>query len=201
MLTGCLPVNFFQPDVQSYPGSTNFPETHGQVTSLFQPDGKGVQQEFAFIPDNGQNTFVINVENNSTAALAAPPSADPSARYFGGVTALVQLTGDGAINYLPYQQGQESANSGAKWAPVANLAAVAPASSSSTPSGSGGASGSGTASKTSGATGTGHSGSATGTGSASSPSGTSGSSSGAAGKTIAFGMTGGLALALAAFLT
>jgi hypothetical protein len=200
------PVNYFQPEVQSYQGSTNFPESHGQVTSFFQAEGKGVQQEFAFIPDNGQNTFVINVENNSTTPLAPPPSTDPSARYFAGVTSLVQLTADGSINYLPYQQGQASTNSAAKWAPVANLAAAAPPSSSSAApsgaSGTGGASGAGGASKTGGATGTGHSGSPTGTGStsSSSSSSTSGSLSGTASKSVVFGMTGGVALALAAFL-
>jgi hypothetical protein len=192
-----IAVNYFQPEVQSYAGSNNFPDSHGQITSFFQPDGQGVQQEFAFIPDNGQNTFVINVENNSTTSLAAPPTTDPSARYFAGVTALVQLTSAGAVNFLPYQQGQASTNTAAKWAPVANIAAAAPPSSSSaSPSGSGGASGSGT-SKT--ATGTGsHSGSATGTGS--SPSSTSSGSNGATGKTAAFGLTGAAVLAAVAFL-
>ena len=33
------------------------------------PEGQGVQQEFAFIPDDGSATYVVNVERNSTKVL------------------------------------------------------------------------------------------------------------------------------------
>jgi hypothetical protein len=67
-------VSFFQPEAQSY---GNFPATHGQATSFFQDVGVGpfpnplscpthnftqVQEEFAFIPDDGSATYIINVE-------------------------------------------------------------------------------------------------------------------------------------------
>ena len=38
----------------------SFPTSHGKTASFFQ--STGVQQEFAFIPDDGSSTFVVNVE-------------------------------------------------------------------------------------------------------------------------------------------
>ncbi|KAI0341478.1 hypothetical protein BDW22DRAFT_1359054 [Trametopsis cervina] len=124
--------SFFQPDPQSYPlpdGST-FPATHGQTTSFFQ--SSGVQQEFAFIPDDGSATYVINVESNSTQSLAGPSTKDAAATYAASITALVQLDSKGAVSFLPYKQGDEATNSKAAWASVANIAAAVPAGSTST---------------------------------------------------------------------
>ena len=50
-------VSYMQPAPQSM-GS--FPTSHGKTASFFQ--STGVQQEFAFIPDDGSSTFVVNVE-------------------------------------------------------------------------------------------------------------------------------------------
>ena len=38
----------------------NFPTFHGKIASFFLD--VGVQQEYAFIPDDGSTTFVVNVE-------------------------------------------------------------------------------------------------------------------------------------------
>ncbi|KAJ3553382.1 hypothetical protein NM688_g3642 [Phlebia brevispora] len=68
--------SYFQPEPQAYPlpnGGT-FPATHGQTASFFQESG--VQQEFAFIPDDGSQTYVINVETNTTQALSGPTTKD-----------------------------------------------------------------------------------------------------------------------------
>lgn len=71
-------VSFFQPEPQAYPitGGGTIPATHGQATSLFQTSDVSamqishstaltyvvqVQQEFAFIPDDGSNTYIVNV--------------------------------------------------------------------------------------------------------------------------------------------
>jgi hypothetical protein len=53
---------YFQPTPQSYPATSGntFPATHGQTASFFLDSG--VQQQFAFIPDDGSATYVINVE-------------------------------------------------------------------------------------------------------------------------------------------
>jgi len=45
-----------QPEPQSY---GQFPNTHGQTTSLFKDTG--VQTQFAFIPDDGSATYIIDV--------------------------------------------------------------------------------------------------------------------------------------------
>lgn len=128
------------------PDGSAFPATHGQATSFFQTSD--VQQEFAFIPDNGSKTYVINVETNSTQALAGPTTKDAKATYAASITALVQLDSTGAVTFLPYKQGDASTNTNAAWSKVANLAAASPPGSgtSATPSGSSSASGSGSGS-------------------------------------------------------
>jgi len=50
-------VSFMQPTPQSF---GNFPTTHGKTASFFLD--QGVQLEFAFIPDDGSATHVINVD-------------------------------------------------------------------------------------------------------------------------------------------
>ena len=108
--------SFFQPEAQSY--GSDFPQTHGQTASFFQSEG--VQQEFAFIPDDGSATYVINVESNSTQKLAGPSVKDASAQYFAGVTSLVQLSpSQGSLEFLPYTQGND--NSGASWTKITSV--------------------------------------------------------------------------------
>jgi len=123
--------SYFQPTPQSYPlpNGSAFPATHGQTASFFQ--SAGVQQEFAFIPDDGSATYVINVETNTTEAYAGPPTKDPKATYAASITALVQLDSQGALTFFPYTEGQVSTNTAASWSKVAAVAAVAPASSAS----------------------------------------------------------------------
>ncbi|KAF7797074.1 hypothetical protein EIP86_008266 [Pleurotus ostreatoroseus] len=138
--------SFFQPDPQSYPlpDGSAFPATHGQTASFFQESG--VQQEFAFIPDDGSQTYVINVETNTTQALAGPTTKDANALYAASITALVQLDSTGAIQFLPYKEGDTTTNSQAKWTSVAAVSAVAPPGSSSSASATSGASNSSSAS-------------------------------------------------------
>ncbi|KAI0076535.1 hypothetical protein K474DRAFT_1684789 [Panus rudis PR-1116 ss-1] len=131
--------SYFQPEPQAYPlpDGSKIPATHGQTASFFQSEG--VQQEFAFIPDDGSKTYVINVETNTTQALAGPSTKDPKATYAASITALIQLDSTGAVSFLPYKQGDASTNAQAAWTKVANVAAAAPpgASSGASPSGSG----------------------------------------------------------------
>ncbi|KAJ7054081.1 hypothetical protein C8F01DRAFT_1163830 [Mycena amicta] len=156
----------------------NFPTTHGQAVSFFLDSG--VQQEIAFIPDDGSQTFVVNVETNTTQTMPGPSIVDASATYFASTSALVQLSSSGAVSWIPYNPSDNSANSAAKWTSVANLAAVAPPTSGS--SGSSGSSSAGqsstkstgTGTKTTAGAGGGSAASGTGSGSAASPSGSSG---------------------------
>ncbi|KAF8226457.1 hypothetical protein L208DRAFT_1407015 [Tricholoma matsutake] len=141
--------SFLQPTPQPY---GNIPATHGQAASFFQ--NTGVQQEFAFIPDDCSATYVINVETNTTQTLKGPTVKDPSATYFASNDSLVQLSASGSVYYLPYTPGSTTAS----WSLVSKLpSATTPgkgnvtnsststaASASSTSSGSGRSSGNGT---------------------------------------------------------
>lgn len=128
------PVSYLQPEVQSYPGNKTFPAAHGQTASFFE--ATGVQQEFAFIPDDFSGTYVINVENNSTRTFAPPTVKDPKSSYVAGITSLVQLDSTGAVSFFPYPPGNSSTNVDAAWSSVEALAAVAPPKSSSSPTSS-----------------------------------------------------------------
>jgi len=109
--------SYLQPQPQSY---GNFPATHGQATSFFQDTG--VQQEFAFIPDDGSATYVINVETNTTQTLKGPTTKDPSATYFASTNALVQLSASsGSVSYLQYTPGNTAASASASWSVVSKL--------------------------------------------------------------------------------
>ncbi|TBU59326.1 hypothetical protein BD310DRAFT_420351 [Dichomitus squalens] len=191
--------SFFQPQAQAYSGP-QFPATHGQTTSFFQSEG--VQQEFAFIPDDFSNVYVINVESNTTTTLAAPPSKDTNARYASSITALVQLDSTGAVSFVPYKQGDASTNSAATWSSVAPIAAVAGTSSGSSSAAASGTSTGSSGSKTS-ATGSGApagtrlSGTASATGASAS---TTGTSNGAMSNAVSFGAIAGVMLAVLAYL-
>ncbi|KAF4609935.1 hypothetical protein D9613_010263 [Agrocybe pediades] len=110
--------SFMQPTPQFY--GTKFPSTHGQAASFFLDSG--VQQEFAFIPDDGSATYVINVETNTTKTLTGPPVADPFASYSASTSALVQLTTDGKVAFLPYDP--KTTTSGGTWSTLAKLPAI-----------------------------------------------------------------------------
>lgn len=112
-------VSYFQPEVQSYPGDKTFPALHGQATSFFMESG--VQQEFAFIPDDFSATYVINVENNSTRTLPPPTVKDTKSTYVAGVTSLVQLDSTGAVTFIPYTPGDYNANANSAWSSVKSL--------------------------------------------------------------------------------
>ncbi|PIL27578.1 hypothetical protein GSI_10729 [Ganoderma sinense ZZ0214-1] len=183
--------SFFQPQAQAYSGAT-FPASHGQATSFFQDSG--VQQEFAFIPDDFSDVYVINVETNTTATLAAPSSKDTKARYAASITALVQLDSSGAVSFIPYKQGDASTNSAAKWASVANIAAAVPASSASGSSATGTSHGSSTGAPA----GTRVSGTSTATGSSAS---STGSGNGAMSTAASFGTIAAAVLSVLASLS
>ncbi|KAG5724835.1 hypothetical protein E4T56_gene12610 [Termitomyces sp. T112] len=130
--------SYMQPEPQPY---GKFPATHGQATSFFME--QGVQQEFAFIPDDGSATYVINVETNTTKTLPGPSIKDSLATYFASTDSLVQLSSSGSVSYMPYSANSTSANPDASWNTVNKLPVAL--SSSSTSAGASSASGSNTA--------------------------------------------------------
>ncbi|KAI0795433.1 hypothetical protein C8Q75DRAFT_803319 [Abortiporus biennis] len=123
--------SFFQPAPQPYPLSDGsaIPATHGQTASFFQ--ASGVQQEFAFIPDDGSATYVIDVLTNTTQKLAGPTTKDSKATYAASITALVELDSTGALSFLPYKQGDDSANTAATWTKLSKVAVPSSVSASS----------------------------------------------------------------------
>ncbi|KAL0958285.1 hypothetical protein HGRIS_000434 [Hohenbuehelia grisea] len=143
--------SFFQPDAQSY---GNFPAANGQAFSVFKDPG--VQEEFAFVPDDGSATYVINVINNSTQTLPGPSSKDPKASYFASPSALVQLSpSSNAINFFAYNPNNANANKAASWSSVSVLAGKLTSDSPASGSGSGSATVSGGSSSTRAGTATG----------------------------------------------
>jgi hypothetical protein len=85
-----------------------------------------VQETFAFVPDDGSATYVLDVQTNTSQVLAGPNSKDPNAMYFASTTALVQLDTEGDVYYLLVSPNDTSANSAAKWNKVTSLANAAP---------------------------------------------------------------------------
>lgn len=114
--------SYFQPEVQDYPGDKTFPAAHGQTASFFMPTG--VQQEFAFIPDDFSGTYIVNVENNSTRTLPPPAVQDTKSTYVAGITSLLQLDSTGAVSFVPYTAGDNNANANAAWSTVKSLAGL-----------------------------------------------------------------------------
>ncbi|PPQ90706.1 hypothetical protein CVT25_005014 [Psilocybe cyanescens] len=124
--------SFMQPTPQFY--GTAFPDTHGKTASFFLD--AGVQQEFAFIPDDGSATYVINVESNTTKTLTGPPQQDPFASYSASTSALVQLTPGGQVAFLAYDPN--TTTSGGTWATISKLPSALGSASSSGTSSAGG---------------------------------------------------------------
>ncbi|KDR73239.1 hypothetical protein GALMADRAFT_251824 [Galerina marginata CBS 339.88] len=139
--------SFMQPAPQFY--GTAFPSTHGKAASFFLD--AGVQQEFAFIPDDGSATYVVNVETNTTKTLTGPPQQDPFATYAASTSALVQLTASGQVAFLAYNPN--TTTSGGTWSTISKLPSAGgtlTGGGSSGNSGAGAAGGSGTPSSGSG---------------------------------------------------
>lgn len=142
-------VSFLQPEVQAYPGesgSRTFPPKHGQATSISNADVGQVQQAFAYVPDDGSLTYVVNVEvsvpnlpafftyctdplsgqTNTTRSLPGPTAKDPRAVYTASASSLVQLTSQNQIWFTDLQTG--------RWSQIAAGTLVAPASAPSSSS-------------------------------------------------------------------
>jgi hypothetical protein len=106
--------SYMQPAPQSM---GNFPTSHGKTASFFLD--VGVQQEYAFIPDDGSATYVVNVETNTTKSLTGPTVKDPFASFSASTGALVQLTTSGQVSFLPYNPN--TTTSGGTWSNVSVL--------------------------------------------------------------------------------
>ncbi|EEB95324.1 hypothetical protein MPER_05719, partial [Moniliophthora perniciosa FA553] len=158
------------------------------VASLFKEESW--QLEFAYFPDDGSGTYVINVETltksfktNTTKALPGIPSKDASATYAASINSLVSSS-SGGIQYMPYNPSGD--NSGAQWTAVQKLASLKAAASTGTKP---------TGTSSSGSTRTSGNGNGNGTGNGNTTS-TGSNSAGAlkAGREVVLGMMGALML-------
>lgn len=108
---------YFQPDAQDFTpedGSQAFPATGGQTASIWQPStGINPQTSFAFFPNDGSATYVVDVIHNTTSTVPYPP-APPSSGYSsfaGSVYSLVQLTPTGELYYISLNSTPSSSSS------------------------------------------------------------------------------------------
>lgn len=62
------------------------------------------------------------MKTNTTRALPGPASSDANAQYAASITALVQMTSNGKISFIP----SNSSGSAAAWSPVQPLASFTP---------------------------------------------------------------------------
>lgn len=87
---------YWQPEVQSF---GTFPVSPGQTVTVLS-NSSAAPSKFAYIPDSGNETYVIDAKSNTTAAYPAPPTADLGARYSASTQVLLQLAPGGALAYL-----------------------------------------------------------------------------------------------------
>ncbi|KAJ3505178.1 hypothetical protein NMY22_g17674 [Coprinellus aureogranulatus] len=66
---GYAGVSYLQPQPQTY-GSPAFPTQHGKTASFFRDDS--VQHQFAYIPDDGSATYVVDVTVSLLFSLLSP---------------------------------------------------------------------------------------------------------------------------------
>ena len=105
---------YWQPLAQTYT-PPSFPQTKGQTVSI-PLDSSSVPVVFAFIPEDGSGTFLINVDlaQNSTVRYPAPPVNDVNAQYAATSSLLVQLTSDYQMYTL------DISKTGTSWTPLKN---------------------------------------------------------------------------------
>ena len=104
---------YWQPSLQSY--SPVFPQSPGQTVSI-PLDSFSVPLVFAYIPDDGSGTYLINVEvgQNTTIKYPAPSVKDPQAQYTATSTSVIQLTSDYQLFTL------DISKTGSDWVQVLN---------------------------------------------------------------------------------
>ncbi|KAI8610506.1 hypothetical protein BC830DRAFT_1145496 [Chytriomyces sp. MP71] len=118
---------WWQPTPQSY-GS--FPQAPGQ--SVYVPLAAGTAPPvFAYIPDDGQNTYLVDTKSNTTTSLAGFGKGGPTFRYAATAENLIQFdTTTGNVNVLPVGGGAVTMGTGLALLP--NAVVPSPSSSSVT---------------------------------------------------------------------
>ena len=110
-----------QPTPQTY-NPAFFPTIHGKAVLIFQPEGKGVQTEFAYFPDNFLGSYVMNVVGNTMKTLTALLKVDLSAGFAVSMSLIVMLGSDGVVRALAYDL--TTTTSGGIWQTMSKLPTV-----------------------------------------------------------------------------
>ena len=108
---------YFQPDIQNY---GDWEQEHGQTASVFKKDNEW-QTKFWFIPDSGKNSYLIDVETNTTTTFDGPVVKDAKASYASSENTLVQLTSTNKLYFLDFDGDDKS-----EWVEVENSALPLP---------------------------------------------------------------------------
>jgi len=127
---------YFQPAAQLFKASTGntFPVQHGKTASFFLPDVW--QEQFAYVPDDGSATYVVDVANNVTTPFPGPSDTSAGSVYTASTSALVQLSSSNTLSFLPYNQNTGANNANAAWTAITISGLPAASSNSSSASGS-----------------------------------------------------------------
>lgn len=127
--------SYTQPEPQFFGplevGGSGFPSTTGQTASIFK-DITTPQQKFAFVPDDGTNTYIFDVLANTTQAIAGP-TVKSTSRLAASQRELVQMTSSGELWWIPLNPDDAQPNYSATWSKI-NFAVNTP---TANPSGSG----------------------------------------------------------------
>lgn len=111
---------YFQPDVQAFKPKSGsaFPATGGETASIWQVMGSSPspQESFAFFPNDGSATYIVNVLSNTTSTIPFPPATPSSgySAYAGSPDTLVQLTPSGELYYHSISSSQTKASKSTK---------------------------------------------------------------------------------------
>lgn len=105
--------SYFQPEVQKY---GEWKQEHGQTASVFKDDNEW-QTKFWFIPDSGDQSYLVDVEANTTTTFDGPTIKDSKSDYASTENTLVQLTTTNEVYYLDFSEEDS-----AKWMQIENTA-------------------------------------------------------------------------------
>ncbi|KAJ3211976.1 hypothetical protein HDU82_004387 [Entophlyctis luteolus] len=114
--------SWWQPTPQSY---GTFAQKPGQTVYIPAADQTNVPSTFAYIPDDGTATILVNVNTNTSTTLTGFGSSGSTYRYAATNSYIVQFdTTGGGLKVLPVSGGDVSSGSGVTLLPTASVAAI-----------------------------------------------------------------------------
>ncbi|KAK9896224.1 hypothetical protein P389DRAFT_76328 [Cystobasidium minutum MCA 4210] len=96
---------YWQPEAQSFGAA--LPNSFGQTVTILS-NSSAAPNTFAFIPENGNGTYVVNAKSNTTEVYPGPSSSDSTARYGASTSGLLQVTGNGSLSFFNFGSGNQT---------------------------------------------------------------------------------------------